>query len=359
MLLLTLSSLSRHAHWLVRFGDFPRLQIIKVLLLALFANILLPGPVSIFDRLFTFELLLCLIYQLSWILPLTILFPKESADAAEYSPAGLRVLIFNILMQNRNSAEVLECVQKINPDVILFSEPDQWWSEQLSGLNKTYPYSVSHPLGNCFGMMLFSRLELVDAELQFLVQPDIPSIHTKLKLKGGAEIAFHGLHPRPPSPTDEGRSTTRDAELLLVAQAVAETNIPTIVAGDLNDVPWSRTALLFKKIGGLLDPRIGRGFYNSFHTKNPLCRFPLDHIFHTCHFRIGQITRVKNSCGSDHFPIYVDLSLDEAAPIRKYKPTVSESRRADFLIGKAFAFEEGGGLTDQINLLKTRILRNS
>src|SRR5262249_6110025 len=142
ILLLTLSSLSRHAHWLVRFGDFPRLQIIKVLLLALFANILLPGPVSIFDRLFTFELLLCLIYQLSWILPLTVLFPKESADAEECSLTGLRILIFNILMQNRNAAEVLECVREINPDVILFSEPDHWWAEQLDGLNKTYPYSV-------------------------------------------------------------------------------------------------------------------------------------------------------------------------------------------------------------------------
>ena len=79
-----------------------------------------------------------------------------------------------------------------------------------------------------------------------------------------------------------------------------------IVAGDLNDVAWSSTTSLFQKISGLLDPRIGRGLYATFNADWPLLKWPLDHLFASEEWTLGDFRRLDD-IGSDHFPILVEL----------------------------------------------------
>src|SRR5690606_20912724 len=126
-----------------------------------------------------------------------------------------------------------------------------------------------------------------------------------------------------PFPTENSRSTERDAELLLVAKEVKDMRSPILVVGDLNDVAWSYTTKLFQKISGLLDPRVGRGFYSTFHAQYPLARWPLDHIFTSSHFRLICIQRLKN-IGSDHFPIFIKLQLQPKAPLPNFNEKASK-----------------------------------
>jgi endonuclease/exonuclease/phosphatase (EEP) superfamily protein YafD len=153
---------------------------------------------------------------------------------------------------------------------------------------------------------LFSRLELIQPEVRFLSDEAIPSIKTGVKLRSGAVVTLYGVHPRPPAIGQD--STQRDVELLLVAQEIKDRDAPAVVAGDLNDVAWSPTTHRFLKRGNLLDPRRGRGFYNTYPARWPGLRYPLDYIFCTRHFRICSI-KVLPSFGSDHLPLVAELVL--------------------------------------------------
>jgi endonuclease/exonuclease/phosphatase (EEP) superfamily protein YafD len=177
-------------------------------------------------------------------------------------------------------------------------------------------------------MTLYSRLELVNPEVKFLVEDDIPSIHARVRLPSGVEVELRCLHPRPPFPTESERSTERDAELLIVGKEVKGKKSPVVVFGDLNDVAWSRTNYLFQDISGLLDPRIGRGIYNTFHAKYPFVRFPLDHFFHSNHFRLVTLKRLPRF-GSDHFPVLITLSYEPDAEVEQEELQADEGEKEE------------------------------
>jgi endonuclease/exonuclease/phosphatase (EEP) superfamily protein YafD len=338
-ILFTFKPFIRSANWFIRIGDFPRVQI--SILLALSLGLLIPvfNFDNYFDWAFTVLICLCIFYQLQIIIPFTPLHRRQvqSARRGHEYETNISLLIFNVLMENENYDCALKMILRYDADIVLLAEPDAKWAENLAPLKEKYEYTVFCPLDNRYGMMLYSRLPLHDTELQFLIQADIPSIHTQVRLPTGRDIALHGVHPRPPMPGENTRSTERDGELLLVGKAIRESDLPCIVAGDLNDVAWSRTTQLFKRISGLLDPRVGRGFYNTFHAHYPFLRVPLDHVFHSPHFRLASLERVDDACGSDHFPVYICLSLEPDAPAIQANPVakVEEAKEASEVIVEA------------------------
>ena len=57
---------------------------------------------------------------------------------------------------------------------------------------------------------------------------------------------------------------------------------------------------------------MGRGLYSTYNARNPLVRWPLDHLFHSNHFRLVELRRCDD-IGSDHFPVLVELSYEPEA----------------------------------------------
>ncbi|WP_116364276.1 endonuclease/exonuclease/phosphatase family protein [Parahaliea mediterranea] len=313
VVLATTLPLLRHSHWLVRGLDFPRLQlaVLAALLLATQAWLLDYGQPAAW--LMSAAVLAALCWQLRWILPYTRLWRLEVAAASlQVEPERhISILTANVLTPNRQAHQLIALVHQYQPDILVTLESDHWWEGQLAELEQDMPYTIKCPLDNLYGMHVYSRLPLEDTTIDFLVEDDVPSMHALVWLRTGDSVRMHFLHPAPPSPTENPESAERDAELIVVARSVADSDQPLIVTGDLNDVAWSRTTRLFRKLSGLLDPRVGRGMFNTFHAGYPLLRWPLDHLFHSEHFTVACIQRMPH-IGSDHFPLFTRLAFNPA-----------------------------------------------
>ncbi len=323
----TLLPLLRSDAWSVRMFEFPRVQIAVIGSVTLVAHIGIIDFHSSLDWLLAGALAACIVFQIVRIAPYTFLHAKQLCDAIEPSRDDtLHLIVSNVLTTNRQSEMLLDLVRDRKPDVLLTVETDRWWEAQLDSLAVDYPYSVKHPLGNLYGMHLYSRLPLIDPETKFLVEDDKPSIHAEVQLRSGRRVSLHCLHPAPPSPTENETSAERDGELLVVADSLDQPTRAVIVMGDLNDVAWSQTTLRFQKISGLLDPRIGRGTFNTFNARYPFMRWPLDHVFCSADFSLVSMSRLRD-IGSDHFPIEAVLYLDPGAVSRNERLSADREDR--------------------------------
>ena len=309
MILITALPLWRTSRWWVRLCDFPRYQVAAVAIILLVLMPLTLGRLTAPELCLFIGVGLAALWQISWIWRYLPGAPLEvPSSAARSSEAGrIALLTTNVLQDCRDSGVLLQIIGDADPDLILAVETDEWWCARLSeALRTRYPYGLTYPLSNGYGMALFSRLELMQPTIRFLVDDAIPSVKTGVRLKSGAVIDLYGLHPQPPAPLQD--STERDIELVRVGVEIKSGWRPSVVLGDLNDVAWSPTTEEFARAGDLRDPRRGRGFFNTYPAHLPGLRYPLDYVFHTKHFSVSTM-RVLPRTGSDHLPLTATLDL--------------------------------------------------
>ncbi len=299
----------RSDYWTFRIFEFPRAQKLVLNLVFLSAYASFFAYFKLIDYIVFSLFTLNLVYLVYQIFPYLSIAKKQIKSADSTKTSSIRLLVSNVYQYNRSFQKLKQLIDEEKPDLVLLVETDKWWKEHcIDSIGKDYPNQILKDQENTYGMLLFSRLPLVNTQIRFLIDDEIPSITTEIQLNTTEKIKLFALHPTPPVPTQNRYSTDRDAEILIIGKEAKEEKLPVIVAGDLNDVAWSHTTNLFQKISGLLDPRRGRGFYSTFHAKRPLFRWPLDHIFCSSEFRLQSIKRLGD-IDSDHFPILVQLHL--------------------------------------------------
>ncbi len=299
-------------YWWLRMFDFPHIQLTILTLVALLVYFFKFDLHNWRDYAIVIVLSGCFLLQLTKIYPYTPFAGVQvKKNTAAVPGSSISILVTNVLQKNEQYDRVVKEIFRQDPDLLIFTETNLIWQNELRKRLKDfdYDYRMEMPLDNTYGMLIYSRLELVNPQIEFLLEDSIPSMHTKVILPSRELIDLHVIHPTPPMPPHDASSTDRDAQMMMVAKMAKQAQNPVIVAGDFNDVAWSESTKLFQEVSGLLDPRIGRGFFNTYNADSWLMRWPLDHLFVSDDFRLVKI-EVGNDVESDHFPFYVKLSLE-------------------------------------------------
>jgi endonuclease/exonuclease/phosphatase (EEP) superfamily protein YafD len=309
---LVLSSIlpfSKIAHGAVRGIAFPREQffVLSLALILLSFFVLEPQP-----RLWAIcALAVVAAIHVGYIVKFTPIWTKQSVGASQAELADtdshVTLIAANVKQSNRDYHQLVDLIKDEQPDIATALEVDQDWVDALyNGLKDDYAHWVKVPKSNSYGMVLMSRLPLSQTQVRELLVDEVPSIRTRVQTKSGQNWRLYIIHPEPPVPNHDTKG--RDGEIAMTGIEAGKDDLPVVVTGDLNDVAWSAPTRRFQRLSGLLDPRVGRGFYNTFHAGIPLLRWPLDHLFHSSEFRLIRMDRLRH-IGSDHFPILFSLAL--------------------------------------------------
>ncbi|MGB8375123.1 MAG: endonuclease/exonuclease/phosphatase family protein [Salegentibacter sp.] len=315
LIIVTMSSLIHDLmYWYSEILDFPRTQylIAGVVLLVIF--LLIERKWNFSSILLAVGLVGTIIVQSSFVFPYVLGEKKvPEVSSQEVSPKNdVGLLVANVLMKNRQPQEFLNIVENTDPDMLLVMEVDQWWIKQLEPVTKEYPYRMESPFHNAYGMALYSKFPMEERDVRFFNHRKVPSFHVKVMLPSGNAFRLHAVHPVAPFPSSEYPDNVGNKEWALVktGEMVAKDSLPSVVAGDFNDVSWSDTSGMFEKTGKLNNVRLGRGLFNTFSAKSSIMRWPLDHFFVSKEFGVVDFERLPKF-HSDHFPMYARLQLME------------------------------------------------
>lgn len=248
-----------------------------------------------------------------WYLPLPVL--------GESGPP-LRVMVSNVLSENRSYDAFYALVEQEQPDLLVTLEVNDEWVRELTDLELILPYSAIEPREDNFGIALYSKQPLDDverviwgegaetaelAETAAMVNTGVPSITAQIDWQGQL-IELVATHAMPP--INPGYFEARNDHLRSLAQYLRELGggRPKLVLGDFNTTMWSPFYQSLVRKAKLKNAREGFGIQPTWPSKMPLLQIPIDHILTSHDFTVLD-SRRRRLAGSDHDVLLADVAL--------------------------------------------------
>jgi len=324
-LLITVSILPfiTHQHWMFRVWEFGRIQVMILQLITLALGILFVEEKSLH---FWGTVLLhtgLIINNVIILIPYTTVYKKKIPKNNPKHSKTISIISVNVYQFNERYEELIKLVREVKPDILLTMETNQAWEDAMTEIEGEYPNFKKVALENTYGIHFYTKLPAKSIKANYFIADHLPSIEASLLTENGIPFTFFGVHPPPPSPTEEDNSRERDGELLSIGKKVIETKGPVIVVGDFNNVAWAKSSILFRKTSELIDPRIGRGFVSTYHARYRLLRFPIDLFFHSTDIFIEDFKTLGN-IGSDHLPLFCKFFINQKEDMQEEEVEILE-----------------------------------
>jgi len=237
--------------------------------------------------------------NLSLILPLYFGSPAPHDSATTSS----RAMMMNVNTRNTNYSVVLNAIQEYSPDFLLLEEVDRRWMNDLKSLDVEYPFSVSRPRSDNFGIAFYSKTPFSSSEFLEIGDVDNPSILVSVQ-SAGRDLYILGTHTLPP--VNAVYSRLRDIHLAELPDVINGLNAPVLLMGDLNATHWSIPFKRLLRNSRLIDGSRGMGFQPTWPAGMFPLLIPIDHCLHSSELSLTW-KEVGPIVGSDHYPVIVDF----------------------------------------------------
>lgn len=249
---------------------------------------------------------LAIVSLLVGVLLLGSLLPYFVPKIAHRSGAHSRLMVFNVLSENRQYDRTANYILAENPDIVVLLETNEAWKREILGqLGARYPFHIFGAREDDFGVGVLSRHPLVSAKIRYFSNELLPSVDVLYRDENVRLVRIIGVHPVPP--LNHSSWLSRNRLMKTVAEEVAGSSTDrVIVCGDLNCSPWSPFFKRLIREAELRDTSEGQGIFPTWTGFTLLLGVPIDHILIS-----GGVECLDRSVGpnlgSDHRPLVMDF----------------------------------------------------
>lgn len=238
--------------------------------------------------------------------PAALIIPYYVPQAARAGGGeALSLISANLFGDNADFDWFVRYALDKDPDVLLLQEYTAEADAQLSAALVDWPHRYTYVRPNHLGQAIYAKTPLFDTKTHLFVVPGFATLTAEIE-SGGRRIALINTHPVPPGSAEHSRA--RNTELAALPTLV--TDMPTVLAGDLNTTMWSPHYRRLIRAGGLSDARRGFGIQPTWPVPMAPLLIPLDHVLLSKDFAVAAFERHFDR--SDHAALY--LRLDWVRP---------------------------------------------
>lgn len=231
--------------------------------------------------------------------------PQAEARTTPSQPsATLTVASANLNFERTDHAALAAWLLSADaPDAIALQEftPSAMAMVNRPEVLAAYPHRALEPSDDQFGLGVLSKFPITSTE-KVQAADELTTLKLRLVLDvRGQKLAVTAVHPMPPISASYAQE--RDASLRLEARLLADSGMPGILLGDMNDSPWStglRATAPLLRASSLAPTWPNLGGWLSV--------LPLDHVLVTPGVRADG-AGLGVDLGSDHRPVRVRLAL--------------------------------------------------